>query len=241
MVTHLAGLAEKRLIVSFAPYTPYYAVLKRIGELFPGPSKVQSCLYRPHRAAIRRLPARWPGSAPPWSCHCCVGSQLRAAQMTHLCCAAPTPEASCGCSGLAAHPLPVFPAGHAGVPACREGCGGCAPTSRLQGECAADGAPSCSGDHPAACTRRALQVQCGSPPCGQMRSMSLALAWVCGYVFCLVAQVTRREMTATSFYFSRLLVRGACTCGPAVCCCWVMVICWALCALIAGTNAADLA
>jgi magnesium-protoporphyrin O-methyltransferase len=39
MVTHLAGLAEKRLIVSFAPYTPYYAVLKRIGELFPGPSK----------------------------------------------------------------------------------------------------------------------------------------------------------------------------------------------------------
>ena len=41
MVTHLAGLAEKRLIVSFAPYTPYYAVLKRIGELFPGPSKVQ--------------------------------------------------------------------------------------------------------------------------------------------------------------------------------------------------------
>lgn len=41
MVTHLAGLAEKRLIVSFAPFTPYYAVLKRIGELFPGPSKVQ--------------------------------------------------------------------------------------------------------------------------------------------------------------------------------------------------------
>jgi len=39
MVTHLASLAEKRLIISFAPYTPYYAVLKRIGELFPGPSK----------------------------------------------------------------------------------------------------------------------------------------------------------------------------------------------------------
>lgn len=41
MVTHLANLAEKRLIVSFAPKTPYYSVLKRIGELFPGPSKVR--------------------------------------------------------------------------------------------------------------------------------------------------------------------------------------------------------
>jgi hypothetical protein len=40
MIAHLASLAEKRLILSFAPYTPYYAVLKRIGELFPGPSKV---------------------------------------------------------------------------------------------------------------------------------------------------------------------------------------------------------
>ena len=40
MIAHLASLAEKRLILSFAPWTPYYAVLKRIGELFPGPSKV---------------------------------------------------------------------------------------------------------------------------------------------------------------------------------------------------------
>lgn len=40
MIKHLAGLADERLIISFAPYTPYYAVLKRIGELFPGPSKV---------------------------------------------------------------------------------------------------------------------------------------------------------------------------------------------------------
>eukprot|EP00271_Cylindrocystis_brebissonii_P013485 TRINITY_DN33334_c0_g1_i1.p1 TRINITY_DN33334_c0_g1~~TRINITY_DN33334_c0_g1_i1.p1 ORF type:complete len:369 (+),score=82.97 TRINITY_DN33334_c0_g1_i1:131-1237(+) len=39
MIAHLASLGEKRLILSFAPYTPYYAVLKRIGELFPGPSK----------------------------------------------------------------------------------------------------------------------------------------------------------------------------------------------------------
>jgi magnesium-protoporphyrin O-methyltransferase len=39
MVQHLASLAENRLILSFAPYTLYYAILKRIGELFPGPSK----------------------------------------------------------------------------------------------------------------------------------------------------------------------------------------------------------
>ncbi len=39
MVQHLCGLAEERLIVSFAPYTPFLALLKRIGQLFPGPSK----------------------------------------------------------------------------------------------------------------------------------------------------------------------------------------------------------
>ncbi|MEX1315607.1 MAG: magnesium protoporphyrin IX methyltransferase [Synechococcaceae cyanobacterium] len=39
MVRHLAGMAEKRLIVSFAPYTPLLALLKCIGQLFPGPSK----------------------------------------------------------------------------------------------------------------------------------------------------------------------------------------------------------
>eukprot|EP00250_Pteridium_aquilinum_P005715 c15769_g2_i1 orf=159-1193(+) len=39
MIAHLASLAEKRLILSFAPETPFLAVLKRIGEFFPGPSK----------------------------------------------------------------------------------------------------------------------------------------------------------------------------------------------------------
>jgi magnesium-protoporphyrin O-methyltransferase len=39
MVRHLAGLAEKHLIVSFAPYTPLLALFKGIGQLFPGPSK----------------------------------------------------------------------------------------------------------------------------------------------------------------------------------------------------------
>ncbi|WP_216903965.1 magnesium protoporphyrin IX methyltransferase [Synechococcus sp. CCY 9618] len=39
MVRHLASMAERQLIVSFAPYTPLLAVLKQIGQLFPGPSK----------------------------------------------------------------------------------------------------------------------------------------------------------------------------------------------------------
>lgn len=39
MIAHLASLSEKRLIISFAPKTIYYDLLKRVGELFPGPSK----------------------------------------------------------------------------------------------------------------------------------------------------------------------------------------------------------
>ena len=39
MIAHLASLAEKRVLISFAPKTFYYSLLKRIGELFPGPSK----------------------------------------------------------------------------------------------------------------------------------------------------------------------------------------------------------
>ncbi|NEP00542.1 MAG: magnesium protoporphyrin IX methyltransferase [Symploca sp. SIO2E9] len=39
MITHLASLAESRLILSFAPKTFLLTILKKIGELFPGPSK----------------------------------------------------------------------------------------------------------------------------------------------------------------------------------------------------------
>lgn len=39
MIRHLGSLAESRLLVSFAPKTPCYSLLKRIGEFFPGPSK----------------------------------------------------------------------------------------------------------------------------------------------------------------------------------------------------------
>lgn len=39
MLEHLSSLAESRLIVSFAPKTLAYSLLKKVGELFPGPSK----------------------------------------------------------------------------------------------------------------------------------------------------------------------------------------------------------
>ncbi|MGD1951771.1 MAG: magnesium protoporphyrin IX methyltransferase [Leptolyngbyaceae cyanobacterium] len=39
MIAHLSSLAEERLILSFAPKNPFYMLLKRIGEFFPGPSK----------------------------------------------------------------------------------------------------------------------------------------------------------------------------------------------------------
>jgi magnesium-protoporphyrin O-methyltransferase len=39
MIGHLTSLAQDRVIVSFAPKTLQYSLLKRVGELFPGPSK----------------------------------------------------------------------------------------------------------------------------------------------------------------------------------------------------------
>ena len=39
MIAHLASLAESRLILSFAPKTAIYSLLKKIGDFFPGPSK----------------------------------------------------------------------------------------------------------------------------------------------------------------------------------------------------------
>lgn len=39
MITHLSHQANTRLILSFAPKTLGYSLLKRIGDFFPGPSK----------------------------------------------------------------------------------------------------------------------------------------------------------------------------------------------------------
>ena len=71
MVRHLASLAEQRLIVSFAPYTPLLALLKGIGQLFPGPSKTTrayqlredgivaaaaACGFRPVHRSLNQAP-----------------------------------------------------------------------------------------------------------------------------------------------------------------------------------------
>lgn len=39
MIAHLSSLADSRLILSFAPKTVVYTLLKKIGDFFPGPSK----------------------------------------------------------------------------------------------------------------------------------------------------------------------------------------------------------
>lgn len=39
MIAHLSSIAESRLILSFAPKTLAYTLLKKIGDFFPGPSK----------------------------------------------------------------------------------------------------------------------------------------------------------------------------------------------------------
>jgi magnesium-protoporphyrin O-methyltransferase len=39
MISHLANLAESRLVLSFAPKTFWLSILKKIGQLFPGASK----------------------------------------------------------------------------------------------------------------------------------------------------------------------------------------------------------
>ncbi|GKY93966.1 hypothetical protein MPSEU_000363500 [Mayamaea pseudoterrestris] len=39
MIGHLCSLSNDRVIISFAPKTWYYSLLKKFGELFPGPSK----------------------------------------------------------------------------------------------------------------------------------------------------------------------------------------------------------
>jgi magnesium-protoporphyrin O-methyltransferase len=71
MVRHLAGMAERHLIVSFAPYTPLLALLKGIGQLFPGPSRTTraytlresgivaaaaACGFQPVRRSLNKAP-----------------------------------------------------------------------------------------------------------------------------------------------------------------------------------------
>lgn len=55
MITKLASLAESRLILSFAPKTLCYSLLKKIGELFPGPSKTTRAYLHREADIIKML------------------------------------------------------------------------------------------------------------------------------------------------------------------------------------------
>jgi magnesium-protoporphyrin O-methyltransferase len=54
MITHLATLAESRLILSFAPKTLALSLLKKVGEFFPGPSKATRA-YQHREAEIVKI------------------------------------------------------------------------------------------------------------------------------------------------------------------------------------------
>ncbi len=54
MISHLASLADSRLILSFAPKTLFLVLLKKIGEFFPGPSKTTRA-YQHKEAEIIRI------------------------------------------------------------------------------------------------------------------------------------------------------------------------------------------
>lgn len=55
MIAHLSSLAESRVILSFAPKTWYYSILKKIGEFFPGPSKATRAYLHPEAYVVKIL------------------------------------------------------------------------------------------------------------------------------------------------------------------------------------------
>jgi magnesium-protoporphyrin O-methyltransferase len=57
MIQHLCGLADDRLIISFAPKTWYYVALKKFGELFPGPSKTTRAYLHEEKFVVDQLKA----------------------------------------------------------------------------------------------------------------------------------------------------------------------------------------
>jgi len=54
MIAHLSSIAQSRLIISFAPKTLALTALKKIGELFPGPSKTTRA-YQHREADIIKI------------------------------------------------------------------------------------------------------------------------------------------------------------------------------------------
>lgn len=60
MIRHLSSLAEHRFILSFAPKTLGYSLLKKIGDFFPGPSKAtRAYLHREAEVVAALEAAGW--------------------------------------------------------------------------------------------------------------------------------------------------------------------------------------
>lgn len=55
MVDKLGRIAKDRIILSFAPKTPYHQALKKVGELFPGRSKVTRAYLHAEKDVRRAL------------------------------------------------------------------------------------------------------------------------------------------------------------------------------------------
>lgn len=58
MIKHLGSLAESRLILSFAPKTLCYSLLKKVGEFFPGPSKTTRAYLHREADIVQALEAQ---------------------------------------------------------------------------------------------------------------------------------------------------------------------------------------
>mmetsp|Transcript_34534 Transcript_34534/g.77876 ORF Transcript_34534/g.77876 Transcript_34534/m.77876 type:complete len:272 (-) Transcript_34534:47-862(-) len=58
MVGHLCDIASKRFIISFAPFTPFYAALKFVGSLAPGPSKATRAYLHAESDVVAALEKR---------------------------------------------------------------------------------------------------------------------------------------------------------------------------------------
>ncbi len=57
MIEHLSSLATDRLILSFAPKTVIYTLLKKIGDFFPGPSKATRAYLHSEREIVKTFNA----------------------------------------------------------------------------------------------------------------------------------------------------------------------------------------
>ncbi len=57
MIQHLSSLADSRLVLSFAPKTLAYSLLKKVGDFFPGPSKATRAYLHREADVVKALTA----------------------------------------------------------------------------------------------------------------------------------------------------------------------------------------